>query len=206
MTDGLTEKHQRFIQSLHKRGPMLLDEILEQNIIARSTLYGLVRDGYLYQLDTLLGRAIVPGPKGRLLLGLTRFYRPRATSTADGLLLRAALRQAAQEGWQFVSKNLRSRIALVQKNDQKMYIIASLNAYSTRSLKNTLKRMGWYERRKLGTAEHLRIYHPYVNRFAQMVKEANSLLEIRPLQDVLPPGTADKLLGDRRRRRSAPRA
>lgn len=184
--DGLSEKYQRLLQNLQKRGPLTVEELLERRLVARSTFFYLVKRGYLQVLDTLLGQAVVPGPRGRLMLGLTRFYRPRATAAADGLLLRRAVRLAEKEGWRFVNKNLRSRIAELRRNGTKMLVIASLSVYSARSLRNTLENMGWYERRKLGTAEKVRVYHRYPNRFRRMEEQGGGLLEVRPLGEILP--------------------
>ena len=44
--------------------------------------------------------------------------------------------------------------------------------------------MGWYERRKLGTAEEVRVYHPYPRRFDRMAREGG--LEVRAVREILP--------------------
>lgn len=59
----------------------------------------------------------------------------------------------------------------MRRDGERLILITSLRAYSTRSLKNTLKRMGWYSRSKQGEAEGVRVYHPYPRRFDRMVKE-----------------------------------
>lgn len=181
---SLAEKHERFIRSLHLRGPMLASEALER--LPRATFYDLVRRKYLTLLPTVLGKAVVAGPRARVeILALTRFYRPRATAVADAVLLRRAIRIAEREGWRFVGRNPRGRIAFMGRNGERLMLIASLRAYSTRSLRNTLKRMGWYSRRKQGEAEGVRVYHPYPRRFDRMVKEGG--LEVRALSEILPP-------------------
>lgn len=180
----LAEKYQRLIKSLHHRGPILLEELLKG--MPRATFYDLVRRKYLVAVPTVIGKAVVVGPRGRVeVIGLTRFYRPRATAVADAVLLRRAIRIAEREGWRFVGRNPRGRIAFMGRNGERLMLIASLRAYSTRSLRNTLKRMGWYSRRKQGEAEGVRVYHPYPRRFDRMVKEGG--LEVRALSEILPP-------------------
>ncbi|GAO74208.1 hypothetical protein [Meiothermus ruber] len=181
---SLAEKHERFIRSLHLRGPMLASEALER--LPRATFYDLVRRKYLVAVPTVLGKAVVVGPRGRVeILAMTRFYRPRATAVADAVLLRRAIRIAEREGWRFQGRNPRGRIAFLSRGGEKMMLVASLRAYSTHSLKNTLRRMNWYSRKKLGEAEGVRVYHPYPRRFDRMVKEGG--LEVRPLSEILPP-------------------
>lgn len=180
----LSEKHRRFIKSLHVRGPMLVREALER--LPRATFYDLVRRRYLAVVPTVLGRAVVVGPKGRVeVLALTRFYRPRATAVADAVLLRRAIRIAEREGWRFEGRNPRGRIAFLSRGGERLILVASLRAYGVRSLRNTLRRMGWYGRRKLGTAELVRVYHPYPRRFKRMVQEGG--VEVREVREVLPP-------------------
>jgi len=193
---GLAEKYQRFIRSLHLRGPMLMEEALK--VIPRATFYDLVRRRYLAVIPTVLGRAVVVGPKGRVeVLGMTRFYRPRATAVADAVLLRRAIRIAEREGWRFMRRNPRGRIAFMSREGERMVVIASLRAYTTRSLKGTLQRMGWYDRRKLGQAELIRVYHPYPRRFERMEGEGG--LEVRDVKELL------ELLPGRRRGPLPPR-
>lgn len=189
----LAEKHQRFIRNLHLRGPMLIDEALE--CIPRATFYDLVRRRYLAIIPTVLGRAVVVGPRGRVeILGMTRFYRPRATAVADAVLLRRAIRIAEREGWRFGGRNPRGRIAFMSRRveevsegaglrSEQMMVVASLRAYTTRSLRNTLLRMGWYSRRRLGQAEFIRVYHPYPRRFERMEQEGG--LEARDVKELL---------------------
>ena len=180
---SLAERYQRFIRSLHLRGPMLVEEALVR--MPRATFYDLVRRRYLGIIPTVLGRAVVVGPKGRVeVLAMTRFYSPRATAVADAVLLRRAIRIAEREGWRFLERNPRGRIAFMRRDGERLMVIASLRAYSTRSLRNTLRRMGWYERRKLGTAEEVRVYHPYPRRFDRMVREGG--LEVRAVREILP--------------------
>ncbi|WP_244947027.1 hypothetical protein [Meiothermus hypogaeus] len=181
---SLAEKHRRFICSLHLRGPMLVEEVLER--IPRATFYDLVKRKYLVIVPTVIGRAVVVGPRGRVeVLSMTRFYRPRATAVADAVLLRKAIRIAEREGWRFQGRNSRGRIAFMSRGGEKMMLIASLRAYSTHSLKNTLRRMNWYSRKKLGEAEGVRVYHPYPRRFDHMVQEGG--IEVRHVGELLPP-------------------
>lgn len=161
---------------------MLVSEALER--LPRATFYYLVRRRYLTVVPTVLGRAVVVGPRGRVeVLAMTRFYRPRATAVADAVLLRRAIRIAEREGWRFLERNPRGRIAFMSRGGERLILIASLRAYGVRSLRNTLKRMGWYTRRTLGTAELVRVYHPYPRRFEQMVQEGG--VEVRELGEVL---------------------
>lgn len=181
---SLVEKHERFIRSLHLRGPMLASETLER--LPRATFYDLVRRRYLAIIPTVLGKAVVVGPRGRVeILSMTRFYRPRATAVADAVLLRRAIRIAEREGWRFQGRNPRGRIAFMRRNGERLMLIASLRAYSTRSLRSTLKRMGWYSRSKQGEAEWVRVYHPYPKRFDRMEREGG--VEVRPVSEILPP-------------------
>ncbi|ADD27286.1 hypothetical protein [Meiothermus ruber] len=73
----------------------------------------------------------------------------------------------------------------MRRDGERLILITSLRAYSTRSLKNTLKRMGWYSRSKQGEAEWVRVYHPYPKRFDRMEREGG--LEVRPVSEILPP-------------------
>lgn len=184
---SLSERHRRFVHSIHWRGPLLVNDALER--LPRASFYDLVKRRYLAIIPTVLGRAVVVGAKGRVeVLGLTRFYRPRATAVADAVLLRRAIRIAEKEGWRFGERNPRGRIAFMRRNGERLMIIASLRAYTTRSLRNTLLRMGWYTRQKLGEAERVRVYHPYPRRFERMEREAEGLLEVRDVGELaLPP-------------------
>jgi hypothetical protein len=180
----LAERHRRLIERLHHRGPMRLEELLRG--MPESTFYDLVRRRYLVAVPTVLGKAVVVGPRGRVeVLGLTRFYRPRATAVADGVLLRRAIRIAEGEGWRFQGRNPRGRIAFLSRNGEKMILVASLRAYSAPSLRNTLQRMGWYSRKQLGEGERVRVYHPYPRRFDHMVKRDG--IEVRNVAELLPP-------------------
>ncbi len=181
---SLGEENRRFVRSLALRGPMLVGEALER--LPRATFYDLVKRRYVAIVSTVLGRAVVVGSRGRVeVLSMTRFYRPRATAVADAVLLRRAIRIAEREGWRFGGRNPRGRIAFMSRNGERLILIASLRAYTTRSLKNTLLRMGWYTRRKLGEAELVRVYHPYPRRFERLVQEGH--LEVRDVKEVLPP-------------------
>ncbi|PZA07623.1 hypothetical protein DNA98_07235 [Meiothermus sp. Pnk-1] len=163
---------------------MLLEGLLEQ--MPRATFYDLVRRKYLVAVPTVIGKAVVVGPRGRVeVLGLTRFYRPRATAVADAVLLRRAIRVAERERWRFQGRNPRGRIAFLSRDGERMILVASLRAYTTHSLKNTLRRMGWYSRKQQGEAERVRVYHPYPRRFDHMVKEGG--LEVRDMKEILPP-------------------
>ena len=181
---SLGEENQRFIRSLALRGPVLVEEALSR--LARATFYDLLKRRYLAVVPTVLGRAVVVGPRGRVeVLSITRFYRPRATAVADAVLLRRAIRIAEKEGWRFGGRNPRGRIAFMSRNGERLILIASLRAYTTHSLKNTLKRMGWYARRRLAEAELVRVYHPYPRRFKRMEGEGG--LEVRDVKELLPP-------------------
>lgn len=181
---GLAEKYRRLIQSLHLRGPIIVEELLER--IPRATFYDLVKRKYLAIVPTTVGRAVVVGSRGRVeVLSLTRFYRPRATAIADAVLLRKAIRIAEREGWRFLERNPRGRIAYLSRNGERLMVVASLRAYSTHSLKNTLKRLGWYSRRKTGEAEQVRVYHPYPKRFDRMVQMGR--IEAEDVKRLLPP-------------------
>ncbi|MCV4566977.1 hypothetical protein OFB72_30935, partial [Escherichia coli] len=72
---------------------------------------------------------------------------------ADAVLLRRAIRIAEREGWRFGGRNPRGRIAFMSRRveevsegaglrSEQMMVVASLRAYTTRSLRNTLLRMG----------------------------------------------------------------
>lgn len=171
----LSEKYRRLVKSLHTRGPLLLEEALER--IPRASLYDLVRRRYLEIVPTALGRVVIPGPRGREeVLSLSPHYRPRPQSLADGVLLRRAIRIAEREGWRFLSRNPRGRIAFLGRGGERMLVIASLTPYSVDSLRGTLGRMGW--------TGSVRVYHPYPGRFRWMAEKLP--LEARPLEDLLP--------------------
>ncbi len=102
-------------------GPYTLREALER--YGEALVAEALRRRVLKPVMTRLGPVLVPGGKGRALLGLTRYYTPKAGALEMALLVRRQAEAMEREGWR-VLKRQGSR-AVLEKDGERVLVVGN---------------------------------------------------------------------------------
>lgn len=104
-----------------REGPYTLQEALER--YGEALVGEALRQRVLKPVMTRLGPVLVPAARGRALLGLTRYYTPRAGALEMALLVRRQAEAMEREGWR-VLKRQGSR-AVLEKDGGRVLVVGN---------------------------------------------------------------------------------
>jgi len=104
-----------------REGPYTLQEALER--YGEALVGEALRQRVLKPVMTRLGPVLVPAARGRALLGLTRYYTPRAGALEMALLVRRQAEAMEREGWRML-KRQGSR-AVLEKDGERVLVVGN---------------------------------------------------------------------------------
>jgi hypothetical protein len=102
-------------------GPYTLREALER--YGEALVAEALRRRVLKPVMTRLGPVLVPGGKGRALLGLTRYYTPRAGALEMALLVRRQAEAMVREGYRVLRRE--GVRAVLERNGERILLVGS---------------------------------------------------------------------------------
>ncbi len=102
-------------------GPYTLREALER--YGEALVAEALRRRVLKPVMTRLGPVLVPGGKGRALLGLTRYYTPKAGALEMALLVRRQAEAMGEQGWRLLRRQ--GTRAVLERDGERVLVVGT---------------------------------------------------------------------------------
>ncbi|MDM7324923.1 MAG: hypothetical protein P3W93_008105 [Thermus sp.] len=118
-------------------GPFTLKEALER--YGEKLVGEALANGILKVVNTRLGAVLVPGARGRVLMGKTRYYTPRPSTLENALLVRRYMERLMGQGYRVLTYNRERGRALLEGNGERVLVVGSLRGGSRPQLRDPVE-------------------------------------------------------------------
>ncbi|MCA9840175.1 MAG: hypothetical protein KC422_24910 [Trueperaceae bacterium] len=151
---------------------------IAQDSLGIQHLDHLLREQFLTDIPSPLGKLYLLGPKGREHLGLSPFYKSPPEAAASQVIRRRVKEILEREGWDYKGKTRYSLYRFQDQQGKLIYSAARYRDYSARSIRRILASM---KPDFIHESSHLLVWAKKPHYLAPLKESAHPFLDLRPL-------------------------